>query len=428
MLASWRELLEGDLAAEAGRTIEAITADLRTLEPTQVQHSKSDLALYFAYLATATGAREHDDLATEWLDSAIADAEDHFRTPALYGGITGLAWAIEHLNTSPDAARSVSADEDPNAGIDELICDVVAQSSIRYGYDLISGLVGFGVYFLERLPRLRAHEGLELILEQLENIAEDGTPGKRWLTPATHLPEWQRYLAPSGYYNLGVAHGIPGIIALLSQCVSRGIALARSETLLEDAMNWLLAREQHGRTDGRFDTWQPVGSSAAQQGSRLAWCYGDPGVAITIFSAGRATGNDEWTRCALDIASNCTRRPKDKAGILDAGLCHGAAGLAHIYNRLFHATEDPTFGEFACRWFQETLEMRGQQGYGGYRTYKPMGPDGTSNATLWHDDHGFLTGTVGIGLALLAATTSILPEWDRMLLASFPASRYVDGL
>src|SRR5712692_6145954 len=41
----------------------------------------------------------------------------------------------------------------------------------------------------------------------------------------------------------------------------------------------------------------------------------------------------------------------------------------------------------------------------------------------WEDDPGILTGAAGIALALLAATTSIEPEWDRMLLLSTPGRK-----
>ena len=34
----------------------------------------------------------------------------------------------------------------------------------------------------------------------------------------------------------------------------------------------------------------------------------------------------------------------------------------------------------------------------------------------WRPDPGFLTGSAGVGLVLLAATTPVEPEWDRVLL------------
>ena len=52
----------------------------------------------------------------------------------------------------------------------------------------------------------------------------------------------------------------------------------------------------------------------------------------------------------------------------DAGLCHGAAGLAHLYNRMFQASRDERFAAAARCWFQRTLELRqsGQPEAHGY--------------------------------------------------------------
>ena len=38
--------------------------------------------------------------------------------------------------------------------------------------------------------------------------------------------------------------------------------------------------------------------------------------------------------------------------------------------------------------------------------------------TSWADDPGFLGGSAGIALALLAAATPVEPAWDRVLLLS----------
>jgi class I lanthipeptide synthase len=43
-----------------------------------------------------------------------------------------------------------------------------------------------------------------------------------------------------------------------------------------------------------------------------------------------------------------------------------------------------------------------------------------ADGRYWEGDRGLLTGASGIALALLAATTSIEPAWDRMLLVSTP--------
>ena len=100
-------------------------------------------------------------------------------------------------------------------------------------------------------------------------------------------------------------------------------------------------------------------------------------------------------------------------------MCHGAAGLAHVFNRLFQATGDESFLMAARYWFERTLELRRPgEGIAGFSAYRPPN-DGQEE--YWDDQVGILEGAAGIALALLAATTEIEPEWDRMLLLSVPA-------
>jgi hypothetical protein len=91
--------------------------------------------------------------------------------------------------------------------------------------------------------------------------------------------------------------------------------------------------------------------------------------------------------------------------------------VAHLFNRLFQATGEECFAEVARFWFERTLALR-QSGRGsaGYLCWG-MGEDGSM---CWLPATGLLEGSAGVGLALLAAATSIESAWDRMLLVSGP--------
>src|SRR5262249_17462663 len=107
--------------------------------------------------------------------------------------------------------------------------------------------------------------------------------------------------------------------------------------------------------------------------------------------------------------------PPEDAGVKDATLCHGAAGLGHIFNRLYQATSDETLGGAARFWFERTLALRRPgRGVGGFSAVA-ITESGRGKEVV---DAGRVTGGAGIALALLAATTSIEPEWDRILLLS----------
>jgi hypothetical protein len=245
------------------------------------------------------------------------------------------------------------------------------------------------------------------VVDRLAETAERQGNGVTWWTdPAWVAPE-TRAEFPRGYYNVGLAHGVPGVIGLLGRVCAAGVARDKARSLLDGAVRWLL--DQDGPES--FPCWAAPG--AAGDTARLAWCYGDPGVAAALLGAARCVGESAWESAALAIARRAAQRPYEEAGIKDAGLCHGSAGVAHLFNRMFHATGEPRLAEAARSWFEQTLAMRRPgRGIGGYEAWEP---DGAGSA-----DRGLLTGATGIALALLAATTYIEPLWDRMLLVSIP--------
>ncbi|MFY9825330.1 MAG: lanthionine synthetase LanC family protein, partial [Thermoanaerobaculia bacterium] len=124
-----------------------------------------------------------------------------------------------------------------------------------------------------------------------------------------------------------------------------------------------------------------------------------------------------WERVALEVALSAAERPEPGTGIRDAGLCHGAGGLGHLFNRMYHFTGEKRLADAARFWFQRTLGYRQQgQGVGGFRSWGVIGDE--PDVLGWRDDAGFLEGTAGIGLALLGAVSDVEPAWDRVLAVS----------
>src|SRR5439155_7878024 len=91
------------------------------------------------------------------------------------------------------------------------------------GYDVMVGLTGLGVYALERLPRGSSAEILREVIGRLEMMSERNEEGLTWLSPAQQVSPQFREKYPDGYYNLGVAHGVSGIIGFLGMSHSAGI-------------------------------------------------------------------------------------------------------------------------------------------------------------------------------------------------------------
>jgi class I lanthipeptide synthase len=425
----WRPLLDGNLAVRAWEAVNAVAQALEAWSPGDLGEDQAEgwldrvvslgggtagQALFHGYLFKAAGAERHAARARQLLNQAVEALAMTPTHPALYSGFTGVAWAAEHLGRlldGEDEEASGVEDEDIGEEVDQALLTALDRFSWVGDYDLMSGLVGFGVYALERFPRPSAVRCLEAIVDRLDESAERNGQGVTWFRPPEVLSNSGRERTPHGYYDLGVAHGVPGIIALLADACRLGIRQDRARPLLEGAVRWLVRQPLAGQGGACFPS--RVGPGIEARPSRLAWCYGDPGVAATLLYAARAVGMKEWEDMALAIAAQAASAAPEDAGVQGMGLCHGALGLAHLYNRIYQAGGDELFADAARLWYRLGLEMRKAEG-------GVAGSEARDSQSLWAADSGFLTGAAGIGLALLAAVTSVEPEWDRLLLAAIP--------
>lgn len=417
--AHWRALLEGSASDEAYTTVQEIAQAVRGWAPGPEEKSQpggsaclasgyAGIALFFAYLARTRFDPSAATTAQTFLENAMDLVAAEAMNPSLYCGFAGVAWATAHLQE-----QLFGCGDNATQAIDDALADFVSQTPWSGDFDLVNGLVGFGVYALERLPDPSGVRLLERIVDCLAECSTVIAPGRAWFTDPRWSSSREKY--PRGYFNLGVAHGTPGVIALLASAYARGVNAAKARSLLADAVAWLLAQEF---TDGDwigFGPWLEPGVKPAK--SRLAWCYGDPGIAIALFSAARAVGDAAWEDKACAIARRAARCPLDQSAVRDTCLCHGAAGAGHLFNRLYQATGEAALARASRFWFERALAMRVPgRGVAGYELFWSA----EKGVEAWRADAGFLMGAAGIGLALLAAITPIEPAWDRLLLTALP--------
>jgi lantibiotic modifying enzyme len=409
----WKPILSHKEVPEAFAVIEAIAAAItRNQTDFSLAAGSAGLAILYAYLDQARSGCGDEETARQFLKHAMDAASNLPMGPSLYEGLTGITWVIAHLRGS-----FLEADDDATEEVDTLLRDYLSCRPWPGHYDLIGGLVGFGVYALEQLPGSLAIESLRQVIARLDEIAETTADWLTWLTPPNLLPDEQRKLCPNGYYNLGVAHGVPGVIAFLAHVSSvdpegmpngLGAIQTKAAHLLEGAVSWLLMQKNADTERCVFQSW--IGPGLGPAPSRVAWCYGDLGITMALLLAARSLGEASWEREALWLARRVAERSHEHWGIKDGGLCHGAAGVGHIFNRLFQASGEPWLKEVAQSWFKRTLEMRRwDDGVAGFSALE-------ADARVARE--GFLTGAAGIALALLAAVTPIEPAWDRTLLLS----------
>ncbi|HEV7517309.1 MAG TPA: lanthionine synthetase LanC family protein, partial [Thermoanaerobaculia bacterium] len=199
----WRPLLTGEAADAARAAVDDIAAELAAAPPGEAPAAGRDLslaggqagrALFFAYLDAARPDLGHDEAAMTCLERAIAGTAELPASSGLYSGFAGVAWVLEHLQ-----GRLFDAEgEDPGEEIATVLREHLERSPWRGDYDLISGLVGFGVYALERRPRPGGRECLEEIVARLAETAERRPEGVTWHSAPELIGPYQRETYPEG--------------------------------------------------------------------------------------------------------------------------------------------------------------------------------------------------------------------------------------
>jgi lantibiotic modifying enzyme len=412
----WQPITDPETGRRCWRVIEDIERRLvdhvssrdasgaRMVRSPGLASGEAGLALFFAYLGAVHQDSDVTDRALEALDRSVEMLGKSHLLPSLYSGFCGVGWLVEHLTR-----KIFDEGDDLSAEVDEALLRLLSSPGRRLPYDLVDGLSGFGAYLVERMPHSGAAELFSRVLDLLERTSEEADGGTTWHTGPGWLTPSQREHMPEGCYNLGVAHGVPGVIGVLAAAQREGVQDRRIPRLAENAIRWMLRQKLSQKESSVFPRCVIPGKKP--EPARTAWCYGDLGIAAVLLSAARSFGRPDWEREALALAHLAASRPVEAVKATSDGLCHGTAGLAHLYNRIFQATGDIEMKEAALTWYRRALDMQCQE-------REP--PRLEEEEGRERGEYGFLTGIAGTGLALLAAVTDIEPDWDRVMLVSVP--------
>lgn len=414
---NWQPLLEGQLAKRCRREVKSIRREVE-------RHPLPEISVAFnsSLIYGRTGAalldieQEAADRARNRLKQLLARWLYHLETiqlPSgqigLFDGICGPAWALDQASRS---TGTVLAEDELQLldRVEELLVRHFELSPTEKAlpWDLMSGHAGIFVYLVARsASSLRAREILVSLVRELSRRAVPAGPGLAWLSPGSEHGRIPATESAEGYFDLGVAHGICGVAWALANAVVLEIETATARQLLDGCIRFLLAQEGTAAGDSAFPDAVPLNPGKPRE-CRLAWCYGDAGIACTLLAIAELLNAADWRQRAVETALRAAERTPDSSRVVDAALCHGAAGLGHLFHRLYRYSGREALGEAARRYFELTLDLRQQYPKTGGNTLL-QGPLPT----------GFLCGSAGVGLAMLAALSDVPPAWDVCLAVSF---------
>src|SRR5262249_23007500 len=132
-----------------------------------LSHGLAGFAVLFAELHRVFPDEGYDTSSIECADRAGKIVGTMRMSPALYWGFPGVAWTISYVNE-----RLRPSARDRLSGIDEALCTVLLGQPWRGVYDLVSGLVGLGVYARERRRAGRGADMMRAVITRLAELAE----------------------------------------------------------------------------------------------------------------------------------------------------------------------------------------------------------------------------------------------------------------
>lgn len=342
-------------------------------------------------------------ISQDLINSAIQSIENNLSTYTFCNGLAGIIWGGTYIH------KSYGEPEPLTEFISNDVFAYLQEISIREiksgNYDYLHGGLGYLLCAIDQTAcGYEAWSVCDELLKHLDSQAQKMTKGISWPDGLKRREKGEIL------YNLGLAHGVPSIVVLLSMQfkITRS---SRCKKMLEESIDWIMSTRLEGNSISLFPNW-----ISAENGniSRLGWCYGDLGVSISLMHAATATANKKWMDDAIRIGMHSVNRRKiDETYVIDTPVCHGTTGIAHIFNRLYNYTGLNEFKEASQYWFAQTLEFYNRHGHFKYYVHKENNSSGD-----WQTKFGIIDGIAGIGLTLISAISDNEPTWDRALLLS----------
>ncbi len=368
------------------------------------------ISLFKFYYSKYLNIDDHGDMGVAILTDCINTIIDGYSEPSFCSGIAGSAWVMVHL----EQEEFINTDNDELlVDLDEYLYQNMISDMKAGNYDLLYGANGYALFFINRYKNTNSkklkskYKGFLLeFIELLNKMAEADTDKSI---------KWISVLDPSTKakgYNLGLSHGISSIIGILSRLHKYDDFKVQTKTLLTGAINYIISQENKSPSSSSlFPSWVAKEEKNTKP-SRLAWCYGDLGIGIQLWTASRVLGDLSLEKIAIRILKHAaTRKTLQQTKVKDPGVCHGAFGNALIFQKIFQETQISVFKDAHEYWIDEGMKMAiHDKGHAGFCQWK--GSNG------WVPEISLLEGVAGIGLSIINYLADFESNWDECLLIS----------
>ena len=269
-------------------------------------------------------------------------------------------------------------------------------------YDLIMGISGWIPYLsifcnipekeiiikesLEYLSRFVGYKNLNNILLP-----------KCYIENKYLLTSEDKKMFPNGYLNLGLSHGIAGILLAFSVAENYGITIPGHAEYISILINEFIKHEYivEGITywPGMININEYLKNNFPKIKQRNSWCYGNVGILCSLYHASNALKNLELRNDINQKIIELSKLNFDEHMFGSIIICHGLSGLLLFYDWYNNVTQSALLGSDIVKLLDIVVKS---YKINGYTAFLDKDIKGTTRDTL-----SVIDGSLGCVLTLL---------------------------
>ncbi|MCI5083409.1 MAG: hypothetical protein MRY78_17050 [Saprospiraceae bacterium] len=353
-------------------------------------------SLFYAYLARFKDDEAYLPIAEEYFQKGMGALDIHnftrtYNTDSIDAHLSHIGRFIgfcrRHKMLDFDAEGYMKQ-------LDDILFDLLKSKVSIKDFDMTSGAMASGFYFLSRLKDgYPVEEQITYAIHSIENFAEKDKDGDYfWKSPSLF-----------NRIYLGISHGSCLIMSFLLTAYEHGIEQERCVRIIEKAMNFLLKQYRKSKYKGLFPN--KIGDKVEPM--QFALCYGDLGTGYVLYRAAKVLQEDRIKTFADMVLDDCLLRSREDNLTLDASIFYGASGLIIAFDKLATISGDTRFKERAQYWYDQ-IPAYGiyQNNFAGFQSRLD------EKSRLWNISYGW--GILGIGTTLMAYSGKDLPALEEL--------------
>ncbi|WP_299534495.1 lanthionine synthetase C family protein [Ulvibacterium sp.] len=368
----------------------------------------SGVSLFQFYYSKYLDVNSNANFGVALLSQVIEGIDDGYGYPTFCDGIAGAGWVLDHLE---HAELMEIETDDLLSQLDGYLHTAMVSDMKLGNYDFLHGAIGYALYFLNRYKctksgklkkRYRAYL-LEFISFLDELSEKDEGIHLKWISIHPRSQEKN--------YNLGLSHGISGIIGILVKLCQYDEFKPLTLSMLKGAVGYVISFKKENNAFSLFPNRVLLNGETGGN-SRLGWCYGELGIGLQLYYASKVLRDEKLRRESISILKHAAdRTTPDKSLVKDAIVCHGSYGIAQIFSRVYKETKIPMFRDITEFWIQDGINKAiHKDGYAGYKRWRDVNE--------WVAEVSLLEGISGMGLVIIDYLADFETTWDECLMIS----------